>query len=236
MRRVLLVGLLLVALALGVGGGYLTGDYLDSPGPTASGTAGPIGNLAPTPAPSPTPSLPVKTPVPNNTDPLETGLNYSDHTFTVNPPGAQPVQLSIRTPRGWRLTRDDKKPGEVKFYDKLNQRWIRVAAVEPAVQTPAAAMSQLIIDLRKSQPPENNVQVLGQTSGQVEGDDGSPRTYSTLTYSYIPSSTLLNVIVRWIAIDGTQTNINMSVTGLPQDAPALKEVLEAATTSVRQGS
>src|SRR5690349_16923932 len=51
-RRVLAVGLLLLALALGVGGGYYAGDYLDNPEPTASGTAGPLGAVSPSPTPT----------------------------------------------------------------------------------------------------------------------------------------------------------------------------------------
>src|SRR4051794_39369281 len=95
-RRVLLAGLLLLALALGAGSGYYAGDYFDTPEPTASGTAGPLGDVSPSPTPTPTePSLPVKTPIPSTVEPLQTGLDYTDHTFTVTPKDAEPVQLSI---------------------------------------------------------------------------------------------------------------------------------------------
>jgi hypothetical protein len=235
-RRVLLAGLLLLALALGVGGGYYAGDYLDTPQATASGTAGPLGEISPSPTPTPTePPLPVKTPIPNNLEPLETGLDYTNHTFTVTPKDAEPVQLSIETPQGWRIApRDPERPGEVKYLDKLKERGVRVEAVAPAAETPADAMAQLIVDLKKSQAPENDVRITSNTTEVVTGDDGEPRSVATLIYTYIPKETLRYVIVRWIAINGELTNVEMSITGLPQDAPALDEVLQRATASVNE--
>ncbi|MGW6199888.1 hypothetical protein ACWF0M_27315 [Kribbella sp. NPDC055110] len=234
MRRVLLAGLLLLALALGAGSGYYAGDYLDTPEPTASGTAGPLGDISPSPTPTPTePPLPVKTPIPNNLDPLETGLNYTNHTFTVTPKDAEPVQLTIETPQGWKIAdRDPKRPGEVKYLDKLRERGVRVEAVAPAKVTPKDEMAQLIVDLKKSQAPENDVQVISDTTDVVTGDDGESRSVATLIYTFIPGQTLRYVIVRWIAINGELTNVEMSITGLPQDAPALDEVLQRATASV----
>ncbi|TCC11314.1 hypothetical protein [Kribbella soli] len=236
MRRVLLAGLLLLALALGAGSGYYAGDYLDTPEPTASGTAGPLGEISPSPTPTPNePSIPVKTPVPNNLEPLETGLDYANHTFTVSPKDAEPVQLSVETPQGWRMaTRDPKRPGEVKYLDKLRERGVRVEAVAPAKETPKDEMAQLIVDLKKSQAPENDVRISSQTTDVITGDDGESRSVATLIYTFIPNETLRYVIVRWIAINGELTNVEMSITGLPQDAPALDEVLQRATASVSE--
>ncbi len=234
-RRVLLAGLLLLALALGAGSGYYAGDYLDTPEPTASGTAGPLGEISPSPTPSPTPTLPVKTPIPSTVEPLETGLDYSNHTFTVTPKDAEPVQLSIETPQGWKIaTRDPKRPGEVKYLDKLRERGVRVEAVAPAEETPADEMAQLIVDLKKSQAPENDVRITSNTTDVVTGDDGESRSVATLIYTFIPNETLRYVIVRWIAINGELTNVEMSITGLPQDAQALDEVLQRATASVSE--
>ncbi|RZT12664.1 hypothetical protein EV649_7029 [Kribbella sp. VKM Ac-2569] len=235
-RRVLLAGLLLLALALGAGSGYYAGDYFDTPQPTASGTAGPLGDISPSPTPTPTePSLPVKTPIPSTVEPLEIGLDYTDHTFTVTPKDAEPVQLSIETPQGWKIApRDPKRPGEVKYLDKLRERGVRVEAVAPAEETPADAMAQLIVDLKKSQAPENDVRVTSQTTDVVTGDDGESRSIATLIYTFIPGETLRYVIVRWIAINGELTNVEMSITGLPQDAKALDEVLQRATASVSE--
>ena len=229
-RRVLLVGLLLLALALGAGGGYFTGDYLDAPEATASGNAAPLGEVSPS-----EPLLPVKTPIPSNVPALETGLNYTRHTVTLTPKGQPPEQLSIETPEGWRPTKDPSAPGEIKYLDKLRERGVRVEAVEPVTQTTADAMAQLIRNLKSSQAPENDLRIVSQTSEQVEGDDGNPRSVSTLVYTYIPIKTRRYVIVRWVATDGGDlTTVEMSITGLPQDAPGLDEVLKEATRSVHE--
>jgi hypothetical protein len=229
-RRLLLTGLLLLAVALGVTGGYFTGDRLDTPSATPSGNAAPLGEVSPS-----APSLPVKTPVPSNVPALETGLDYERHTFTVTPKGQPSVQLSIQTPDGWRLTRDPQAPGEVKFLDKLRERGVRVEADQPPTQTPADASAKLVVDLKQSQDPENDLRIVSQTDDQIEGDDGTTRTVSTLIYTYIPNKTLRYVIVRWIATgDDGLTTIEMSITGLPQDAPALDEVLLNATRSVHE--
>ena len=45
MKRLVLTGLLLLAVALGATGGYFTGDYLDTPLATPSGNAAPIGDV-----------------------------------------------------------------------------------------------------------------------------------------------------------------------------------------------
>jgi hypothetical protein len=230
-KRVLLTGLLVLAVALGVGGGYLAGDYLDRPLPMASGDASPLGD-PPTPTPS-EPSLPVKTPSPSNVPALDTGLDYVRHLFTVTPKGQPPVQLSIKTPDDWAITRNPKEPGEVKYLDRLKERGIRVEAVEPLALTPSAAQQKLIVGLRQSQPPENDLKILSQTSEQIEGEDGGTRTVATLIYTYIPIETLRYVIVRWIALPGDErAAVEMSITGLPQDADGLAEVLREATTTV----
>jgi hypothetical protein len=229
-KRVLVVALLLLVLALGAGGGYLTGDYLDTPKPSTSGVAVPLGDVSPSESP-----LPVKTPIPSNVTALETGLDYTRHTFTVTPKGQPAVQLSVETPAGWRLSRDPKAPGEVKYLDKLRERGVRIEADEPATRTTSAAMAQLVVDLKSSQAPENDLRILSQTDEQVEGDDGDQRKVSTLVYTYIPNKTLRYVIVRWVATGNDDlTTVEMSITGLPQDAPALDEVLEAATRSVHE--
>lgn len=238
MRRVLLVGLLLLALALGVGGGYYAGDYLDDPDPTTAGTAGPLGEVSPSPTPSTTPTeppLPVKTALPSNLNPLQPGMDYTGRQFTVHPEGDQPVQLSIQIPAGWKLTRDSTHPDEVKFLDDLKQRGVRVQSVPQAQQqTPAAAMAQLIIDLKKSQAPENDVQIQEHTTDIITGDDGGTRAVATLVYTFIPEATLRYVIVRWIAVNGQLANISMSITGIPADAPALNEILQKTSASVSE--
>ncbi|MGW6280831.1 hypothetical protein [Kribbella sp. NPDC055071] len=237
MRRVLLTGLLLLAVALGVAGGYYTGDRLDQPLPTPSGEAAPLGQLPPPTTTTPTaPPLPVKTPVPSDVPPLETGLQYQRRSFTVTPSG-QSVDLSIKVPSGWKLRRDTKSTSEVRFLDELEERAVRVESDEPAALTPKAARASLLIGLRQSQPPENNLQIVSQPTGKVTGDDGEIRSVATLIYTYIPKQTTRYVIVRWIAMPGSDlVSVEMSITGLPQDAPALQEILKTATESVSETS
>ncbi|GAB2635640.1 hypothetical protein [Kribbella swartbergensis] len=227
MKRPILVIVIVLTTLLGAAGGYYAGDRTE-PTPTQSGEALPLGGVSPS-----EPSPPVKTPVPSDVAALETGLAYQRHTFTVTPEGYRPVQISIETPEGWRLTRNPKAPGEVKFLDRLNERGVRVEAVEPN-QTTADAREQLVVNLRQSQPPENDLRILTETDEQIEGDDGRPRTVSTLIYTFIPKQTRRYVIVRWVATDDDRTAVEMSITGLPQDADGLAEVLRQATRTVRE--
>lgn len=237
-RRVLLVGLLLLALAVGVGGGYYAGDYLDAPEPITSGTAGPLGAVSPSPTPTPTPTeppLPVKTPIPIDVDPLQPGLDYTERSFSVTAKDGQTVRLDVEIPQEWRLTkRDPKHPDWVKYGTKPDQRSVRVQADEPAEGTPADEMAQLIVDLKKSQPLENDLRIVDHRSDTITGDDGAPRSVATLIYTYIPGKTRWYVIVRWIAINGENTNVEMSVTGFTEDADALKEIVDKASTSVSE--
>lgn len=122
----------------------------------------------------------------------------------------------------------------MKYLDKLEERAVRVEAVEPAGKTPEAEMHQLIVELKKSQAPQNDVRILRQDTEVITGNDGEPRSVATLVYTYIPGETLRYVIVRWIAINGQLTTAEMSITGLPQDADGLNEVLERASTSVSE--
>jgi hypothetical protein len=226
-KRPILVSAIVPITFLSAAAGYFAGDRTE-PAPTQSGQALPLGGAS-----SSEPSVPVKTPVPSDVEALETGLAYQRHTFTVTPEGGQPVQVSIETPDGWRLTQNPKAPAEVKFLDRLDERGVRVEAVEPK-QTTAEAREQLVVGLRQSQAPENDLRILSQTDEQIEGDDGRPRTVSTLIYTYIPKQTRRYVIVRWVAIDDDLTEVEMSITGLPQDADGLAEVLRQATRTVRQ--
>ncbi|WP_433163191.1 hypothetical protein [Kribbella sp. CA-247076] len=230
MKRPILVSAVLVVTLLGGAAGYYAGDRTE-PTPTTAGEAVPLGEVARS-----EPSVLVKTPVPNNLAPLETGLSYQDHAFTVRPAGQQPVQVSIETPDDWRLTKNPKAPAEVKFLDPRNERGVRVEAVEPAKST-ADARQELVVGLRQSQAPENDLRILSETDEQVEDDEGRPRSVSTLIYTFIPNQTRRYVIVRWVVTgDDDLASIEMSITGLPQDAKGLDEVLRRATRTVRETS
>jgi hypothetical protein len=228
-RPILVSAILLITLA-GAAGGYYTGDRTE-PTPTAAGEALPLGEVGQS-----EPSVPVKTPVPSDVAALETELPYKRHTFTVTPERQQPVQVSIETPQDWRLTKNPKAPAEVKFLDPLNERGVRVEAVEPT-QTTADARRQIAVGLRQSQAPENDLRILSETDERVQDLDGRTRTVSTLIYTYIPNKTRRYVIVRWIATgDNDLATVEMSITGLPQDAQGLAEVLLEATRTVRETS
>jgi hypothetical protein len=228
-KRLLLTGLLLLAVALGVTGGYFTGDYLGTPLPTASGNAVPIGDVSPS-----EPSLPVKTPVPNNLPALTVDdLDFRKQTFTVHQESLPPVRLSVRVPAGWEKSVNKKTPGEVKFLDSLRERGVRVESGFRVELTPAQQRDRLIAQLKSSLPYEDNFQIVSQTDDTVTGDDGQSRPISTLIYTYIPTQTVRYVMVRWVATAGDGlANVEMSITGLPQDAKALELVADEAAQSV----
>lgn len=216
-----------VALGMiGAAGGYVVGDLTQPT--TASATNGyPTGND------SPPPGYFVKTPVPNNLPAFQSaGLRYREQTFSVQQQDRPRVTVSIDMPRGWQLTRSPKTPGEVKFLDPKKERGVRVESSLPETLAPSALREKLINSLRSSQPPENDLKILEDYDSTEPGADGSPREVSTLIYTYIPNETLRYVIVRWISTDGGDATVEMSVTGLPQDATGLKAVLAEATQTV----
>jgi hypothetical protein len=82
------------------------------------------------------------------------------------------------------------------------------------------------IALLKTIPSSQALTIVSQET------DAKART-ATLTYSYIPDQTTRYVIVRWAALDASgNVAVEMSSTGLPQDRPALVDVLDQATASV----
>jgi hypothetical protein len=229
MRTSILVSGVLLLGVLGGAAGYAAGVYETPVVPQSFGAAVPLGTALPAKY------LPVKTPEPSKVPAFTTaGLTFRQFTFTVQPGGERSVHLSIRAPRGWQLTKSPRSPAEVKFLDPLKERGVRVESGFPPDLTTAASRDQLLLDLQKSQAPENDLRILSQTDGQVEAD-GQSRTVSTLIYTYIPNKTRRYVIVRWIATGGDDlATVEMSVTGLPQDAAGLAAVLGEATRTVTQ--
>jgi len=235
MRTSILVSGVLLLGVLGGAAGYAAGVYETSALPQSFGAAAPLGAST-----SPTEQPPVKAAEPSNVPAFTTdGLTFRQFTFTVHPDGERAVHLSIRAPRGWQLTKSPQSPAEVKFLDPRKERGVRVESRFTPDLTTAQSRDQLLVNLQKSQPPENDLRILSQTDEQVEAD-GRSRAVSTLIYTYIPNKTRRYVIVRWIATggdDGDDTaTVEMSVTGLPQDATGLASVLAEATRTVRQVS
>ena len=231
MRTSLLVsGVVLLALA-GAAAGYYGGDkYTGSTTVYETGPALPLTG-------SPTdPPLPKKTPEPYPLTPLAADeLKFHAQSFTIRDDSGAQLPLSISVPRGWRLTRDPKTPREVRFLDPRKERAVRVeSALPPPELSTTDSMNQLVANLKSSQPYENDLRILSQTDEQIEAK-GETRTVSTLIYTYIPKRTVRYVIVRWVATGGEDiATVEMSITGLPQDAAGLQAVLLEASRSVRE--
>ncbi|TWD80090.1 hypothetical protein FB561_1162 [Kribbella amoyensis] len=226
---VLASGLVLLGL-LGGAAGYEIGRR------TESAAAGGTGPGEATTEPTPPPAFALKTPVPNSLPGLKVkGMRFQDHTFSVRQEPQPSVRVSLATPRGWRLTTSPDTPGEVKFLDPLRERAVRVESGFPADLTPAQLLDKLIGDLRSSQPPENDLRILEQGADTVTDEEGTRRDIATLIYTYIPKETRRYVIVRWVAAGGDdKATVEMSITGLPQDADGLGAVLFEATKTVGQ--
>ncbi|WP_112248481.1 hypothetical protein [Kribbella monticola] len=226
---VLASGIVLLAVA-GAAAGYYGGELT---GPATVREAAPAAPLSARPT---DPPLPRKTPEPSAVPSLTTDeLDFHTQNFTIHDDSGSPVGMAIRIPRGWQLTRDPKMPREVKFLDPLKERAVRVeSALPPPATSTTDSMTQLVANLKSSQPYENDLRILSQTDEQLEAN-GETRTVSTLTYTYIPKKTLRYVIVRWIATDGDDNaTVEMSITGLPQDAAALRALLLETSRSVHQ--
>lgn len=221
-------GIVLLAL-VGAAGGYYGGAVYT--GATRVNEAAPV---APLTGRTTDPPLPRKTPEPFPLAALKASeLDFHTVSFTIHNDSGDPLALSIKVPRGWQLTRNKKTPREVRFLDPLKERAVRVeSALPPPSRSTADMMTQLVANLKSSQPYENDLRILSQTSEQLEAN-GQARTVSTLIYTYIPIKTLRYVIVRWVATGGDdQATVEMSITGLPQDATGLKSVLLQASQSV----
>lgn len=227
MKTAVLASGVIVLGLIGAAGGYLVGDLTQPTTASANGVY-PTGGDSPPEVP-----LPRKTPEPYPKTPLSAAkLKFHTDNFTIRDDAGAQVPLSVRVPRGWQLTRDPTAPREVKFLDPLKERGIRVESALPEQLTTSDQMSQLIANLESSQPYENDLNIVSQDDEQLEVE-GTTRTVSTLIYTYIPKKTLRYVIVTWVATgeDDTAT-VEMSITGLPQDAAALKAVLAEAVKSV----
>jgi hypothetical protein len=227
-----LLGSGLVAItALGGAGGYGVGlltavERSDA----ATGTAAaPLGSIRPsTPSPSATPSPEEKprTVVPDNSPPLDASdLRFKTRQFSVE--YVYKSLLSARVPSNWNMTRPDP-PRTARFTDPTGKRWLRVEAGFTIQRPPAESMQARIAELNRL----SKAQALKYISTTVEG------SYATLVYTYVPPvslapvATLRYVIVRWVADDSGLCAVEMSSTGLLQDAEALMTVLDKAAASV----
>jgi hypothetical protein len=228
--RALLSTGLLGATLLGGAGGYGLG-LLTSPAAAASkGVAAPLEATRSSSTTTPPPPVQVKTPKPDNTPPLvESDLTYRTREFTAV--AAVTSKISVKVPRDWRMTQPYPQI-EARFTDPTTKRWIRVESGFTVRRPPAESMAARVAELKQVDPAEA-LKIISEQSGTGTHDDGTPLTYSTLIYSYIPVDTTRYVIVRWVALDKSGlAAVEMTSTGLPQDRPALSSVLQHATESV----
>jgi hypothetical protein len=223
----LVCGVVFLALAGGAAG-YEAGLLTDGKAPSAQGAASPLA------AGSPSVPLSRKTPEPNKTAPFTTaGLRFHEVDFSVQGTTGNPTKMSIRAPRGWQLVRATERPQEVRFLDPLGERAVRVESNYPATLTTEDARLKLVRELQESQPYENDLKISYQGEDTVIGEDGEPRTVSTVIYTYIPKKTVRYVVVRYVATaPDQQATVEMSITGLPQDAKGLAAVLAEASRTV----
>lgn len=120
----------------------------------------------------------------------------------------------------------------MKFLDSLRERGVRVEAGFAPGETTAQKRDALILGLKSSQPYENDLRIVAQSDDTITGIDGRERIISTIAYTYVPGKTLRYVIVRWVATAGdSQATVEMSITGLPQDADALNLIADQAARS-----
>jgi hypothetical protein len=226
-RALLGAGLLVVTLLGGAGGygvGWLTSSTASH---STTGQAMPLGGIGPSPSPSTPTSTstepPTKTPKPDNTPPLlAQDLAYKTRQFVAEL--VVRSEVAVKVPRNWKMTQPDPKD-EARFTDPTGKRWIRVEAGFSLTRPPADSMAARIA-LLKTIPSSQALTIVSQET------DAKART-ATLTYSYIPDQTTRYVIVRWAALDASgNVAVEMSSTGLPQDRPALVDVLDEATASV----
>ncbi|MFC9693944.1 hypothetical protein ACFTSF_35700 [Kribbella sp. NPDC056951] len=228
-KRVVLVGGLLLATALGVAGGYYAGELTKPSYPIASGVPAPLGGVSVPPTTAP---LPRKTPVPNGYEALfPEDLKFHWQTYTVEMPGQPSVTLSIRVPIGWKDS--VTKKGEIKVTDPEGVRWIRLATVYPIKQSARQRRDQLIPGLKANVSYEDTLKLAGQSDDNITGTDGQTRQVSVLKYSYIPEQWTRPVLVQYVTTPGQDgANVEMSITGLPQDQKALDRIAEEAAASV----
>ncbi|MFK4082857.1 hypothetical protein ACI2LF_02035 [Kribbella sp. NPDC020789] len=234
-NRVVLVGGLVLATALGVAGGYFGGDRTYSSSVVVNGVPAPLGGVSISPTKAP---LPVKTAVPDNYPALDPdSLEFHRQEFTVDLAeddqgvDAPPVRVSMRVPIGWKQTVN--KDGSIKIADSEGVRWVRLAPVYPVKQTPRQKRDQLVPSLESSIAHEDDFKVLSQFDDVPVGTDDRKRRVSSLTYSYIPQKWLRPVVVEFVATAGQEAaNFLISVTGLSEDQKALDLIAEKAAVSV----
>jgi hypothetical protein len=221
-----LVAIIAVGGAGGYGVGWLTASDRSVP---ATGNALPLGQiaLAATPATTPTP-VPAdpRNPIPDNSRPLRADeLSYESQTFTVK--GTLQSKITLDVPDDWRYS-PQNPPNNARFNESTVKRWLRIEGGFPLTRPPSASLAIKAAQLRKL-AKNQHVSILSQVA------DGHT---ATIIYKYVPGPDLSANpimrygIVRWVAADSGDVMVELAVTGLPQDAAALRDVMDHASDSV----
>lgn len=227
----LLVSGLVAIIAIGGAGGYGVGLLTTAGRPDAgTGSAGPLGSiqaLTPSPSLSTSPSPPPRKVVPDNSEPLTADeLHYKTRQFTAT--SVVRSRVSLRVPGNWNLTQPDP-PKVGRYTDPTGKRWLRIEAGFTIRRSPAESMAAKLVDL--GAVPAN--QMLSIESQTVDPDSRD----ATLVYTYVPDNSVRYVVVRWVANGDGLCTFEIAATGLPQDRPALEDVLQhAADSAVRDDS
>jgi hypothetical protein len=222
---------------IGVGGGYAAGVFTEPSIPGASGQPAPLAGNAGQDEPTPKPTTRTVTPVPDDTPPLDTDIVFRRKAFEVR--GVFRSEISLHVPGDWRETepRDDRE----QFTDPVSKRWIRIESGFTPLRPPGDSRAAKMKQLQLTEPPNPNLKLDDSRPDEVrQGKDGEPRNISTLVYSYAPEASSAEntyvtrlVLTRWVGFgaDGDAA-VELSVTGLPQDAKALEKILDRATDTV----
>jgi hypothetical protein len=221
---------------IGVGGGYAAGVITEPSIPGASGQPAPLAGSAGEGVPTPKQSARTVSTTPDDTRRLDPDIVYRRKTFEVR--AAFRSEVSLHVPADWWQSepRDDRE----QFTDPLRKRWIRIESGFTPLRSPNDSRAAQIARLLDAEPPNPNLKLDDSRPDETrEGRDGRPRSISTLVYTYAPKSSTTNayvtrlVLTRWIAFgEGGNTEVELSVTGLPQDAKALEKILDRATDTV----
>ncbi|MET7278137.1 hypothetical protein ABZS29_07900 [Kribbella sp. NPDC005582] len=230
----LLASALVAMIAIGGAGGYGVGwlTALDR-SVAASGKAMPLGQVTAAGTSTPMPTAPPtdpRNPVPDDSSPLQVDdLSYRSTTVAVTGRTLRST-LTLDVPDDWKYVAQDP-PNNARFNESLGKRWLRVEGGFPLTRPPSTSMAvklKAMLKLQKDEPNQH-VQILSQI------DTGHS---ATLTYRYVPDAALSPnpilklVIVRWVADDSGKVMVEMSVTGLPQDEKALRQIIDRASDSV----
>ncbi|MEU4289877.1 hypothetical protein AB0E63_16760 [Kribbella sp. NPDC026596] len=221
----LLASGLVAMIAIGGAGGYGVGLLTTAEqSAAATGTPAPLGSVSPStasPSVNPSPTPPPKKIVPDDSEPLNADdLYYKTRQFTAT--SAVRSRVSVRVPSNWSFTQPDP-PKIGRYTDPTGKRWLRIEAGFTISRAPSASMAARIVQLRVV-PASQMLSIKSQTIDPDTGD-------ATLVYTYVPDNSVRYVLVRWVANGDGRCTFEIAATGLPQDLPALEDVLDHASDS-----